>query len=361
MEKSKIILTTDDFGVDDSIDKGIIQLVRYNIIHSVEVLANNGENGKKSIERTLNLLDQTEALNPGLELGVHLTITSGKPISKSDGLSKILCNGHFISAKKTNSQAVPQAIYNELKAQIEVLKSNPRIWSKVTHLTNHHDALWFFPEYTEMYVQVARDFNLPIRNPRVMPAWNSVLYYKYIGPRNASQEDKEKSRRAYDFRQNGQFEKMDLNYRSSNYLDSSHYSLLRTILDANPYKPEVFIAQRQDVLRKVFQRVQNTSVHQNSPQIVEVLFHVREGGMKGSAVKLSKKVRKEKGIDAFDEYDLPDYNGVSTAYFDGRSIECTSLLWEHSSGGLKALYDNHQIEKGRWSDCIAQKLGKISL
>lgn len=359
MEKSKLVLTADDFGVDESINQGIINLAKADIIDSVEVLANYGENGQLSIQNTLILLDEIAASNPDLELGVHLTITSGKPIEETPGLSSILCKGHFISAKKTNSDADPQAIYEELKKQVEVLKSNPRIWSKVTHLTNHHDALWFFPKYTEMYVKVANEYNLPIRNPQVFPTWNALLYYKYLGPRKASKGDKEQSRSAYELRQVGKFALSELNYRSTNYLDSSHYSLWRTILDSNPYIPEEFIERRQVALREIFQRIQTISSEQQSPQVVEALFHVRFGGMNNSKVKLRKKERVEKGIDAFDEFDLPNYNGISTTYFDGRSVEYNSLFWEHGSpGGLKRLYDNHEVERGKWSDCIPRKLYK---
>jgi predicted glycoside hydrolase/deacetylase ChbG (UPF0249 family) len=353
MANSKIILTADDFGVDDSIDNGIIQLVKYRIIHSVEILANNGENGVESIRRTELLLDQAEGVNPELELGVHLTITSGKPVSNAD-LSKILFDGHFISAKNTNSTVDTAAIYAELKAQIEILKSNDRIWKKVTHLTNHHDALWFFPKYTEAYIQVAQEYHLPIRNPRVLPAWSALLYYKYIGPRNASEEDLNQSKKAYELRQLGQFETRDLEYRSTHYLDSSHYSLWRTIIDSNPYKTDVFIAQRQKRLREVFKDIRKTHNELGVPQIVEVLLHVREGSLKGSQVKLPKHKRNQ----AFDKFDLEHYNGISTSYFDGRSIEYHSLLWENTGGALSKLYTDNQIEKGRWEQCIEQKLSR---
>lgn len=353
MANSKIILTADDFGVDDSIDNGIIQLVKYRIIQSVEVLVNNGENGAESIRRTELLLDQTEDVNPELELGVHLTITSGKPVSDAD-LSGILFEGHFISAKNASSAADTTAIYKELKAQVEILKSNERIWKKVTHLTNHHDALWFFPKYTEAYIQVAQEYNLPIRNPRVMPAWSAFLYYKYIGPRNASEEDLNQSKRAYDFRQLGQFETRDLEYRSTHYLDSSHYSLWRTIIDSNPYKTDEFIARRQKRLRELFKDIRKTHDELGIPQVVEVLLHVREGSLKNSQVKLPRNKRNK----AFDKFDLEHYNGVSTAYFDGRSIEYHSLLWENTDGSLSRLYTDNQIEKGRWNDCVEQKLSK---
>ena len=351
MTNSKIILTADDYGVDDSIDNGIIQLVKYRIIHSVEVLANNGEKGAESIRRTEKLLDQAQGENPELELGVHLTITSGKPVSNAN-LSEILFDGHFISAKSTNSSANPTAIYTELKAQIEILKINDRIWSKVTHLTNHHDALWFYPDYTEVYIRVAQEYGLPIRNPRVLPAWSALLYYKYFGPRSASQEDLEKSQKAYDLRKSGHFEARELEYRSTHYLDSSHYSLWRTIIDANPYKTDEFIEHRQQKLREVFRNIRKTHDELGVPQIVEVLLHVREGGVNKSAVKLPKHKRNQ----AFDKFDLEHYNGISTAYFDGRSVEYHALLWENTDGRLARLYTDNQIEKGRWEECVAQKL-----
>lgn len=354
MVNSKIILTADDFGVDDSIDNGIIQLVKYRIIHSVEVLANNGENGADSIRRTELLLNQAQGVNPELELGVHLTITSGKPVSNAN-LSEILFDGHFISAKNTNSAADAEAIYTELKAQIEILKSNDRIWSKVTHLTNHHDALWFFPKYTESYIRVAQEYGLPIRNPRVLPTWSALLYYKYIGPRNASEEDLEKSKRAYDLRVLGQFETRDLEYKSTHYLDSSHYSLWRTIIDANPYKTDVFIAQRQQKLREVFRNIRETHDELGVPQIVEVLLHVREGGVNNSEVKLPKNKRNL----AFDKFDLEHYNGISTSYFDGRSIEYYALVGENTGGALSRLYVDNGVEKGRWEECVDQKLSAV--
>lgn len=353
MANSKIILTADDFGVDDKIDSAIINLAKYNIINSVEILVNNGENGAESIRRTENLLDQTENVNPGLELGVHLTITSGKPVSDGD-LSEILFEGYFISAKNTNSRVKPDAIYKELKRQIEILKSNQRIWNKITHLTNHHDALWFFPKYTEVYVRLAQEYRLPIRNSIVQPELNAWLYYEFLGPRDASPEDKAIVKKAYELRKKGQFENGDLDYLSTNYLDSSHYSLWLTIVDASPYKSDVFALRRQEQLRDAFKHVRETHDKLSIPQVVEVLLHVREGGVNGSKVKLPKAKRNR----AFDKYDLEHYNGISTSYFDGRSVEYISLLWENTTGELAKLYTDNQIEKGRWSDCTKQILSK---
>lgn len=356
---TKIIFTADDYGVEDSINDGIIDLVKMRAINSVEVLANYGDGGALSVQNTIKLLDQTQAVNPDLELGVHLTITSGKPIVETEGLKAILCNGHFISAQKTNSKATPAAIYEELNNQIKVLKSNPRIWAKVTHLTNHHDALWFFPEYTEMYVKIAKDYNLPIRNSQLFPAVKEVTYYTFAGLLHAAyEEDKQKSRNAFFLREKQKFPLCELKYNSTTYLDSSHYSLWLTLFDKKTYSPDKVIKRRSKALKDVFDRITKKANQGKRPEMVEVLFHVRKGSINNSRTEMSQAEVEQKGKDAFDKYDLPFYNGITTRYFDGRAIEYASLAWMKNFGELNKWYTDAGVQNGKWSDSILFTLTK---
>ncbi len=357
MAKSKLIFTADDYGVDQSIDDGIIDLVNQGIIQSVEILPNYGDNGSLSIQNTLRLMDETKSFNPDLELGVHFTITSGKPIKHTSGLEPILCKGHFISARKTNSAASTQAIYDELMEQAKVMKSNAQIWNRITHLTNHHDALWFFPEYTDAYIQVANKLQLPIRNPQVQPLIKEVSYYKVAGLLHGSKEDKKKSRQAYKDREAGLFALKDLRYHSTHYLDSSFYSLRQTIFKSSPYSPDKFIQRRQKELAAIFKRIKNYH-DQHGQQVAEVLCHVRKGSLANSEIRLSEEFRNQMGADAFAEFDLSNYNGISTKYFDGRATEYTSLVWAKNSKKLQSLFDNHYVETGSWKDCVEWGLRK---
>lgn len=365
MKQSQIILTTDDYGVNDSINEGIINLVRWRVINSVEVLTNYGTGGSKSLESTIKLLEETKDFNSDLELGVHLTVVSGKPITNSSGLDPILCKGHFLSVRNINSRADGVAVYEELTAQVNVLKSNPLVWSKVTHITNHYDALWFYPEYTEAYIRVANDFNLPIRSPQIEPQINEKTYFGFRNLVDWDGKNKGKDaqliRDTYKLRERGFFAKGELNFYSTHYLDSSHYSLFRTLLDSNPYKPESYFEVRKEALKKIYQRVRLHHDTTGEPIIAEVLFHVRTGGINESKKKLSHTRRKELGIDSFDEYDLEDYNGISTRYFDGRYIEYMNLARMHNSGELSVLYAENRIERGKWSSCIPGKLNAVEL
>jgi predicted glycoside hydrolase/deacetylase ChbG (UPF0249 family) len=357
MAKSKLIFTADDYGVDQSIDDGIIDLVNQGIIQSVEILPNYGDNGSLSIQNSLRLLDETKSFNPNLELGVHFTITSGKPIKRTSGLEAILCKGHFISANKTNSAATTKAIYDELMLQANVLEKIPQIWNKITHLTNHHDALWFFPAYTDAYIQVANKLELPVRNPQVQPLKNEWKYYKLFGLLFASKEDKKKSRQAYKDREAGLFALRDLKYHSTHYLDSSFYSLWHTISKSSPYSPDKLIQKRQKELAAIFNRIKNFH-DQNGQQVAEVLCHVRKGSLANSEVRLSEEFRNQMGADAFAEFDLSNYNGISTRYFDGRATEYTSLVWAKNSNKLQTLFDQHFVETGSWKDCVEWGLRK---
>jgi predicted glycoside hydrolase/deacetylase ChbG (UPF0249 family) len=301
------------------------------------------------------LLQETNSFNPNLELGIHFTISSGKPIKRTSGLEPILCNGHFISANKTNSNVSTQAIYDELMEQAAVLKKIPQIWNKITHLTNHHDALWFFPEYTDAYIQVANELQLPIRNPQVQPVINEARYYKLAGLLYGSKADKKKSRQAYKDREAGLFALRDLKYHSTHYLDSSFYSLRQTIFKSSPYSPAKFIQKRQKELAAIFKRIKNFH-DQDGQQVAEVLCHVRKGSLANSEIRLSNDFRNQMGADAFAEFDLSNYNGISTKYFDGRATEYTSLIWAKNSKKLQTLFDNHFVETGSWKDCVEQRL-----
>src|SRR4051812_27086814 len=69
----QLIITADDFGVYPSINEGIKSAVLKGKVNSVAVLPNY----KDSIKNTKELL---EAVQNKVEIGCHLTITSGKPL-----------------------------------------------------------------------------------------------------------------------------------------------------------------------------------------------------------------------------------------------------------------------------------------
>ena len=107
--------------------------------------------------------------NPAKSLGVHLTFNSEwenyrfGPISReteTDGL--VDPEGYlWSSAKATFAHASPMAILIEGRAQIErCLKAG----IDISHLDSHIGTI-YDPRYVEIYLQLAKEYNLPVRLP----------------------------------------------------------------------------------------------------------------------------------------------------------------------------------------------------
>ncbi len=338
---NKIIFTADDFGVVPSINNGIIDMVNRGIINSVEIFPNYHQ----SVENTIDLLDKTTGME--IELGVHLTITSGGPLSSNSALKPILDDqGLFRKFSNTNSNASGTAIYNELVAQIEALRSNPRIQEKLTHLTNHHDALWFFPEYTKQLIRVSKEFGLPVRNPKSYPPKRDKFYYSIILPAlkvfSLSLDDILLLRKTYKQRKNGRFPNENLNYRAPKYMDSRYYGPI-------PNK-EIDKDQKGKKIEKkieVFEKMLTKAIHSGGQNndLIEFMFHLRKGTLDG-------------GHDAFyDEIKGLSYDGINPHYFDSRTIEFEALRFYEPQ--LKSLFNQSKIGHGSWRDSKLHTLRKI--
>ena len=79
----KIIFTADDYGCADEIDNGILKAVDEGLIKSVAAFA-NGPDVTDRLRKIKVRQDRGE-----VEVGCHLTVTSGKPIGSTVNSSVI--------------------------------------------------------------------------------------------------------------------------------------------------------------------------------------------------------------------------------------------------------------------------------
>jgi chitin disaccharide deacetylase len=120
------------------------------------------------------------AANPGLDLGVHLTLNSEKkpyrwrPLTsppQSAGLTDK--DGYFwADVPSVRKNAVPEAVEAELRAQIEAVMASG---IDVTHLDAHMGAV-MMPEFVEIYYRLGRDYNLPILLVKDLQRFNPMSY-----------------------------------------------------------------------------------------------------------------------------------------------------------------------------------------
>lgn len=146
-----LIINADDFGYSEGINFGIVSAHRKGILTSTTMLAN-----MPGFEHGINLVQNY----PNLGIGVHLTLTCGKPLLND--VPSITDNNSFhpLPFYEEVFSINTDDVYREWKAQIEkILQAG----IKPTHLDSHHHVNSFIP-IKEVFVELAQEYNLPVRN-----------------------------------------------------------------------------------------------------------------------------------------------------------------------------------------------------
>lgn len=148
----KLIINADDFGYSRSVNYGIIDAHTEGVLTSTTLLTNMpGANHAYELGKKYT----------SLGIGVHLTLTCGRPLLKNhrtlvdgDGNFKKL---HHYQGKFYVDQ---DELYAEWKAQIEAFLESGLV---PTHLDSHHHINNLDP-ILPVFIQLAKEYNLPVRN-----------------------------------------------------------------------------------------------------------------------------------------------------------------------------------------------------
>ena len=310
-----VIITADDFGPVPSINEGITEAVLAHRINSVAVLTNVGENGIIAAQRTRELMEKAQETFTDLDIGVHLTISSGKPLLENTAKLTGLCDkkGNFKSYKELDRSSIdyPQALVqlkHELQAQIDVLK-NAGIEPK--HLSCHHNTLLCFDSLMEIYVDLAKTNKLPMRSVVIEPSFRNNLYTNVIlslalhGDNNRF-EIAEMQRLMRKIKERFNFYSLGV-VKTPDYVDSDFYGPIPSarIFGRDIAKKCVLRKRRMD---DIFERFVNSQ-----ESVMEFMVHLRKG-----EVSFWRSYRNEVK-DA-------DYTGIDHRYFDSRVIEFQTLM-----------------------------------
>ena len=100
---------------------------------------------------------------PTLAVGVHLTLTCGKPILGKKVSSLIRNDGNFYNLcdfENENVKIDENELYDEWKTQIDKLYS---LGIKLSHIDSHHH-IHTFNQTAEIAKILSKEYNLPVRN-----------------------------------------------------------------------------------------------------------------------------------------------------------------------------------------------------
>ena len=188
----ELVIRIDDMGALHSVNEASIDTYKNGIAQSAEVLVVGSW-----FPEAVKMLKE----NPGLDVGVHLAITSEwenvkwRPLT--DCPSLVDENGYFFPMMGPNAAYPGQSIMEnmanfdineiekEFRAQIELaLKNIPQ----VTHISGHMMSTAFNPQVMEVVQKLSEEYNLPsIDRGEAFKQYN-FSYTGYDGPRATTEE-----------------------------------------------------------------------------------------------------------------------------------------------------------------------------
>jgi hopanoid biosynthesis associated protein HpnK len=149
-----LIVNADDYGLNENINRGIIRAYSEGIVTSTSVLA-NGEAFFPGVEALKE--------NPGLGVGVHLTLVNGRPLSPIAEIPSLLNkDGNFMTdyhqffSRFLRGKIKLAEVYAEWAKQILCVKNQG---IKITHLDSHQH-LHIFPGISNIVVNLASEFDI---------------------------------------------------------------------------------------------------------------------------------------------------------------------------------------------------------
>jgi hopanoid biosynthesis associated protein HpnK len=156
---SQLIVNADDFGISRGVNRGIVEAHRSGIVTSASLMAN-----LTSAEDALT----RAAICPDLGLGLHLTLTAGRPLSRPAQVPTLVDDsGYFLVLGTLLGQLARGRVHRddlrrELSAQVEwALKRGVQ----PTHIDSHHH-IHIFPAVTSVVVDLAREHRIHwVRTP----------------------------------------------------------------------------------------------------------------------------------------------------------------------------------------------------
>ncbi len=330
----KVIFTADDYGAISHIDEGIREAVCARRINSVAVFA-NGEDAyrRDSIKRLIDTGDEARAsaLRSGkkyaLEIGLHLTLTSGWPIVDNDALREQepeRCihdrNGkcQFHTVDDFNFGTSRAVVYKELEAQYRTLAATlaelqtdrspdlPRY--EIRHLSSHYNILNLNTNQFEAFFDLARATATPIRSPIIVPEERFAALLVKIFVQTFGNNDRDIRTKYLRNLQKAKeyFERHRPSVAVPDLLDVSHYWPAVSFGPFPLFRRAKVKARRGDLIERL-------AAGEAGEETREFVFHVIRNDKAAFRRRTAKKWAAA-------------YPGVAWKRFDSRLIEMRSLM-----------------------------------
>lgn len=370
----KFIFTADDYGPVQFINQGVLNQVKNGTINSVQVLSNFDEAKLKS-----SIRDLWHAVPDGkiLDVGVHVTITSGKPIYRGDSNpnsekeTKKVWGGFVLNTvfqgprdfhfrKYTNfyytgfvhleKDIYKKSIRKEFNLQIARLKKvidevnieKNANKLELTSITNHHNVIKLHRDLFEIYCEVANQNNLVSRSPKLMPDFARTTYFARLTRLKLNKTNKpllRDARKLVKELADNQYTSSNLEIKSPAYFDSRIFAVLGAKFKGKSNKAKAIKSRKRKIHNAINYAQRKYSCNCNdNPFIVELLFHLGQ-------FKENKPAR-------INNLMLQGYRGINITYFNNRTHESQALDKMYQQRNYKSSnYWHHFENSARWKEC----------
>lgn len=216
---TKLIVTADDFGAMAAIDRGITSGLDAGFINTVSAMV--------TYPRSRFALIALHHEYPVTPIGLHVSVTSGYPVSEPSRIPSILDEEGRFYTIDTLIPRVKEVNLDELRleisAQIEFFKD---IGIPLDHLSSQHNFLHLYTPFFQVLSEIAREEDVPLRS--TIPLSQSSDPYKNSmttvrGKELAGQLAGTSPFRSMSFRKYGTIEEMERNQDSMNDLRHPDY------------------------------------------------------------------------------------------------------------------------------------------
>jgi predicted glycoside hydrolase/deacetylase ChbG (UPF0249 family) len=174
-----VVFKADDMGAAEGINAGTIHAFRNGVVTSTDVIVPG-----PWFKQAARLLKE----NPGLDVGVHLCLTSEwegvkwRPLTPARTF--VDSDGYFFPMVRKNPSFPPNSsllearpdpgeVERELRAQIESAKKQI---ARVSFLSNHMGAGMATPELRAIVEKLSREYSLPVQDQIPHSRWLSGIY-----------------------------------------------------------------------------------------------------------------------------------------------------------------------------------------
>jgi predicted glycoside hydrolase/deacetylase ChbG (UPF0249 family) len=154
----RLIINADDFGYTEGVVRGIIELHQRGLISSTSCMTN-----MPAWPEAAAYLRQ----HPELGAGVHLVFNAGRPVLPAEQVPALLGpDGQFLSdgrIVRSLRRGATAQLRAEFRAQIERFIVD--VGRPPDHLDNHCAISYVRPDRSQVTLELAQEYGLPIRSP----------------------------------------------------------------------------------------------------------------------------------------------------------------------------------------------------